>query len=423
MVRKGRRHTGKRLEPDLPEAKDELHLPRYFGIIKGGGYGKAEGEGREIIPGPMPGASETPRTINVRQSGLPDSPFPGPAPELERVPLIVRAARYFASVLGVEPEKPVRMPVVPEMNYPALYTRYPIMKTVTKTTDAAGEISVTFSHLFKTIPGVVITVKDPDNVFGTVFSTTLTGFEVRCFKMDHDHGGIVDNGGAHTPTINADGYHAHNVQGTGSLSLDTNYGRLVLANYTDYETAHVHTNPQTGYEASHTHSNPNTGSAGSHGHSSPSCGSSNSNMQAVTSIGYGTSCTSGACVDAGTTYGHSMALAGHSHSIGAIASAGSHSHYIGATGAGSSHRHTMGNTGQQTGPGHRHLMSNDDLYDHYVYNVGLTLDLVASNYESPYHAHTGGNVVAHGHGVAADGRVLLKNTNITITYIAQEESS
>jgi hypothetical protein len=68
-------------------------------------------------------------------------------------------------------------------------------------------------------------------------------------------------------------------------------------------------------------------------------------------------------------------------------------------------------------------MSNDGLYNHYVYNVELTLDLVATANENPYHGHSGNEIPVHKHDVPADGRVLLKNTNVTITYIAQEESS
>jgi hypothetical protein len=53
----------------------------------------------------------------------------------------------------------------------------------------------------------------------------------------------------------------------------------------------------------------------------------------------------------------------------------------------------------------------------------MDLDLVTSVKESPYHAHTGGNIGPHGHVVPSDGRVLLKNTNVTITYMAQEEEN
>lgn len=400
MVRKGRRHSGKKLQPPLPEAKDEPVIPKYFNMIRGSGYREAEEERREILPGPMPRSDETPRAIRGRQVLKQRTPFPDPAPEPERIPLLIRGARYFATVLGVEPERPVAMPVVPELNYPALYTRYPIMKTVTKTTDAAGEIAVTYSHTFVTIPGVVITVKDPDNVFGTVFSTTLTGFEVRLFKMEHDHGGVVDDAGAHTPTINADGNHKHQIQGTGSLSLSTNYGRLVLANYTDYEKTHVHSNPQTGYESSHTHPKGRTGGP-------------DDTASALTGMSSHNYCA--ACDDWIVQSFDSASFAESSHW---------HLNTGLSTGTGTQHRHPQGNTGVDTNPlGHRHLISDDLLYNHYVYNVDLTLDLWTSQYENPYHAHTGGNIVDHGHGVAADGRVLLKNTNVTITYIAQEESS
>ena len=422
MARKGRRHSGKRLQPPLPEAKDEPVIPKYFGMIRGSGYNKAEEERREIIPGPMPRAGESPRAVRGGRPILQSTPFPSPAPEAEKLPLLIRAARYFAGVLGVEPERPVAMPVVPELNFPALYTRFPLMKTVTKTTDGAGEISVTYSHTFVTIPGVVITVKDPDNVFGTVFSTTLTGFDVRLFKMDHDHGGVVDDDGAHTPTINADGNHKHQVQGTGSLSLDTKYGRLVLANYTDYETAHVHTQVQTQLESAHKHHVYPTTSAGAHTHSIPHTDGPDDTMNAITFINFGSACVSGACVTGGG--GDTFALDTHWHYFSSnTGSDGAHTHPNIETAHGDAHRHILNSTGAAPSPGHRHLISNNDLYDHYVYNVGLSLDLWTSAYESPYHGHSGGYVNPHGHGVAADGRVLLKNTNVTITYIAQEEST
>ena len=452
MARKGRRHSGKKLQPPLPDAKDEPVIPKYFSMIRGSGYSKAEEERREIIPGPMPRAGETPRTVAGRRPLLPISPFPGPAPEPERVPLLIRAARYFATILGVEPERPIPMPVVPELNFPALYTRFPVMKTVTKTTDVAGEIAVTYSHSFATIPGVVITVKDPDNVFGTVFATTLTGFEVRLFKIDHNHGGTVDDDGAHTPTINADGDHVHTVTGTISWTEHSNYGRLVLANYTDYEklhkhanitsgmgSAHRHVNNPTGYESAHTHTNPNTGTESNHTHTIPATDGPDDCDTAVIWIYAGTNCTVGNCIDGWNESSYALCSHWHPNTGKVTGSDGGHSHSIGGTSAGSSHRHTVGDTqlesahthhiyptgvGTYADPlGHRHLISNDTLYDHYMKSVDISADLWTSAKESPYHAHTGANIVAHGHVVPSDGRVLLKNTNVTITYMAQEEEN
>ena len=426
MVQTGRkRRRKKRLEPPLPEVRDELNLPKYFGMIRGSGFGgkKAEEERRELMPGIMPNTKDMPRVVRARRSLPQIEQLPTPAPETDKVPLIIRAARHFIEVFKVEPKRPVAMPTVPELSYPPLYTRYPIMKTVTKTTDAAGEVTVDYSHLFQTIPGVVITVKDPDNVFGTVFSTTLTSFSVRLFKMDHDHGGIVDDDGAHTPTINADGYHKHKVQGTGSLSLDTKYGRLVLANYTDYETDHEHTQVQTQLESAHKHHIYPTTSAGGHSHSfSDTSGGPSSTAAFIQTLQPGSACTSGSCiVSVNSDYAGSSS---HTHYVsGTTSSDGAHTHPNIESGTGDAHRHLLNNTGKQPSPGHRHLISNNDLYDHFVYNVDLSLDLWTSSYEDPYHAHTGGNIVAHGHGVASDGRVLLKSTNVTITYMAQEESS
>jgi hypothetical protein len=428
MVRPGKRRTRRKLEPLIPEAPDELNLPKYFNIIRSGGYGGAKsGEKRseEMLP-PMPGPNETPKALRTRRSLLPRDQYPNPAPEPERLPLLARLKYHFVSLFKVEPERPKSMPKVPELNFPALYTRFPVMKTVTKTTDAAGEIAVTYAQSYATIPGVVITVKDPDNVFGTVFSTTLTGFEVRLFKMDHDHGGVVDNGGKHTPTINPDGYHVHDVTGSLSWTENGKYGRLVMANYTDYEKDHVHTQVQTQLEASpkHTHGIYATGSAGSHGHSAPSCGVSNNNKTAVTSIGYGSSCDTGKCVDPSEVWGHSMALSSHYHTIGSIGSAGAHTHSNGTSQPASSHRHLLNPTGGVPGLGHRHLMSDDLLYQHYIYSItGVNLSLLVTAVESPYHAHSGEEIPWHKHAVPSDGRVLLKNTDVTITYLAQEESS
>ena len=481
IMRKGRRHSGKKLQPPLPEAKDELHLPKYFGIIRGSGYNKAEEERRETIPGPMPRADESPRAISGRQPLLQPSPFPVPAPEPEKIPLIIRAARYFTTILGVEPERPVPMPVVPELNFPALYTRFPIMKTVTKMTDINGEITVTYAQSYAAVPGVVISVKDPDNVFGTVFSTTLTGFEVRLFKMDHDHGGTVDNGGIHTPTINADGDHVHSVSGTITWDEYGNYGRLVLANYTDYEKLHTHTNitsaggsahrhvnNPTGYESDHTHSGGATGAGTAHSHTNPTTGTGSINHTHSIPATDGPDDTGNAMVDyicgdlcadegcciqqaiesgfAEDTHYHlntgkntGSSGAAHTHNQGITGTESAHTHSAGTTGAGSSHRHTVGDTQLEsdhthhiypTGPGtytdplgHRHLISNNDLYDHYVTHISIDAFLETSAKESPYHDHSGDEIVAHAHVVAADGRVLLKNTNVTITYIAQEESA
>lgn len=424
MARKGRRFSGKRLQPSLPEAKDEPVIPKYFNMIRGSGYDKAEGERREILPGPMPQSDEIPRPMRGRRVLEQQTPFPGPAPEPEQMPLLIRVARYFAAILGVEPERPVAMPVVPELSYPALYTRFPVMKTVTKMTDAAGEISVPYAQSYATVPGVVITVKDPDNVFGTVFSTTLTGFEVRLFKIDHNHGGVVDDGGIHTPTINPDGYHKHQVTGSISWDEEGNYGRLVMANYTNYETAHVHTQVQTQLESAHKHHVYPTTSAGAHTHPIPATDGPDDTATALIAVtAWGAYCDPGWCIEA--FYNDSFAQSSHYHlnSGKVTGSDGAHAHPNIETGAGDAHRHILNSTGAAPSPGHRHLISNDALYDHYITHIDISADLWTSDYESPYHDHSGEQIVAHKHDVPADGRVLLKNTSVTITYIAQEESS
>jgi hypothetical protein len=201
----------------------------------------------------------------------------------------------------------------------------------------------------------------------------------------HEHGGFAGAGGAHDSSVLDGGLHTptelskahkHTVTGTINWTTCTKSGRLIsTGNYSNYENNHVHPNPDTGYESNHTHP-------------APSCGSSNSNQWAVTSIGYGTSCTSGACVDASTTYGHSVAVAGHSHSIGSISGGGGHDHSI-------------GNTGQQTGLGHRHALSNDTLYQAYIHCIDIGADLWTSADEDPAHAHTINEVPNHPHTAVA----------------------
>ncbi|AJP62001.1 hypothetical protein [ANMV-1 virus] len=351
--------------------------------------------------------------------------MPAQAQEPQKVPLLIKAARHFKSLLvQTEPERPETIPTIPELNYPALYTRYPVMKTVTKTTDALGEMSVTYSHSFATIPGVVITVKDPDNVFGTVFSTTLTGFEARMFKIDHDHGGTVDDGGLHTPTINADGEHQHEVTGVINWTEYGKWGRLVTTgNYTEYENNHVHPNPTTGSEAAHTHNNPNTETTANHQHTIPATDGPDDTDVAVNGASWGSDCAVGVCVVSFYTHGFAEDSHFHLNTGKKTGWDGSHYHVQAPTLAGSSHTHTMGDTGQQAGLGHRHPISNDTMYQRYMTSVAITADLWVSAEESPHHAHSGAVVPVHGHVVPSDGRVLLKNTNVTIMYLAQEESS
>ena len=564
-----RRKPKRKLEPSLPETMDELNLPKYFGVIHGSG--RQEEQRREEMPLGMEGVSEVPKAIRgslklpldvrppnpapevervplilrilkrstpkldiepERPEGVPNGmpeisgmpraiisgptlpsklQLPDPAPEIVKVPLIIRIMKRLVPGLSVEPDRPLRMPTVPKLDYPALYTRYPIMKTVTKTTDAFGKIQVDFAQTFQEVPGVVMTIQGEESWSGNVFDVSTTFFRAIFFKAahnhggtvdnngrhDHDgavagggihnHGGTVDNNGRHTPYINADGNHTHNVHGTGHLSLDTNYGRLVMSNYTNYETAHVHTQVQTqletdhthglyptSYESGHTHSNPNTGLNGGHSHSVGNTGAPSGWVTVMDyTVSWGSVCTAGACVS--QFYGQYAADAYHSHSNPGTSYIGSHIHSVGSTGTGSQHRHTMpdtqtgsdhrhllNNTGAAPSPGHRHLISDSALYNHYVYDVGLTLDLVASSYESPYHAHSAEEIVAHDHVVdeelahdhsvteqadhdhvvdeelahdhsvteqadhdhvvASDGGSVLKNTSVTITYIAQVES-
>ena len=360
---------------------------------------------REVVSGLRPKTKEVPKLVRTDESKEPVDNFPNSKPESERMPLILRMAKRIVSALKVEPERPVRMPVVPELSFPPLYTRYPMMRTVTKTTDGNGKITVTFDHLFMEVPGVVLTVKGTDAYSANVTDVTLTNFEAIFFKAAHAHGGTVIDGGVHTPTINADGQHAHQVTGSIGWTENSNYGRLVLANYTDYEKDHTHkahTSPShnyTGYENVHTHS------------FGAWTGVPDVDYSAVyDDYNEGSACTSGVCI---------LSM------VATDVPSTTHYHYVsGTTGAGSLHRHLMGKTGPVDNvDGHRHLISNDALYDHYmtsITNVSLAL-LVTAN-ENPHHAHTGGEIVAHDHGVAEDGDALLTNTQVTITYLAQVES-
>jgi hypothetical protein len=144
----------------------------------------------------------------------------------------------------------------------------------------------------------------------------------------HAHGDWVGLGGGITP-IGVGHQHTHTILGTIWRLADWQVDAYILKSI------------NMSSESTHTHTNPSTASAGSHGHPAPSCGSSNSNVSACTTIGYGSSCTSGACVDDASTYFHNVALSGHTHTIGSISSAGSHSHTQGNTGGGIGHTHTL----------------------------------------------------------------------------------
>jgi hypothetical protein len=244
--------------------------------------------------------------------------------------------------------------------------------------------------------------------------------------MDHNHGGVVDDGGLHTPTINPDGYHTHDVTGSLSWTENSKYGFVVMSKYTDYEKDHKHTNVTSAGGSDHRHVNNPTDYEFAHTHSIPHTDGPDDTSDAITNLIAGSSCDSGDCVWGWNTDGYAE---------------DSHWHYFtDDTGAGSTHRHGIGNTQLEgahthhiypTGPGtyadplgHRHLMSNDDLYQHYIYSItDVNLSLLVTAVENPYHAHTGNEIPVHKHDVPSDGRVLLINTNVTITYIAQEESS
>ena len=203
-------------------------------------------------------------------------------------------------------------------------------------------------------------------------------------EYGHDHGGTggagggfsggsVTSGGAHTPTEQSKA-HQHTVTGTLDWTKYYKSGRLITTgNYTEYENNHVHPNPNTGSESDHSHSFSDTS------------GGPSSTANAVYSLNSGCECSE-AC---GGGY---CIVDTNRHAVGS----GSHTHYVGGTtGSDGGHSHSIGNTGQQTGLGHRHPISNDDLYRNYMYDICITANLWLTNEEDPAHAHTINYVGTH----------------------------
>lgn len=412
-----------KLEPPLPEAKDTLVIPKYFGMIRGGGLG---GHGKApLIEIPPRSMSKVDKVPGIVMGGAPAPAsgvtYPSSAPEPEKVPILVRAARRFRSLFVVEPERPVTMPTVPELNYPPLYTRYPVMKTVTKVTDGNGKIQVDFSHLFQEVPGVVMTVQGEDAWSGNVFQVTTTYFRAIFFKAAHDHGGVVDDGGLHTPSVNADGNHSHPVEGTITWDEYSQYGYLVASDWSDYETEHLHTQVQTQLEDEHKHHVYPTQYDGGHDHSIPHTDGPDDTDPAMTSLNWGSDCVSGSCIESfNAAY---FANDCHWHYFSSDTGYESnHRHTNIQTAHGDAHRHLLNNTGVQPSPGHRHQIGYPEQYDHYITDIDIDAFLSATSYETPYHDHSADEVPEHDHVVALDGGLLLKNTSVTITYLAQVET-
>jgi hypothetical protein len=188
---------------------------------------------------------------------------------------------------------------------------------------------------------------------------------------EHDHTGFAGSGGAFTPEVMDAGVHTpvslssahvHEVHGTIPYETDGQWGYLTVSEWSDYESVHTHSNPYTGMEPNHSHSFSDTS------------GGPSGTTSACVSIGYGTSCTSGSCVDPSSTYFQDVASAGHTHYVsGTTGSDGGHDHSIGSTGAGSSHRHRIGYAAQ---------------YDHYITDITFgTGTLWTSELEDPAHIH------------------------------------
>ncbi|MEA1957615.1 MAG: hypothetical protein U9N01_04590 [Euryarchaeota archaeon] len=484
MVKRIRSRRKKKLEPDLPYGRETLDLPRYFNIINTGRTTERPlepvlpkrrdeiGEAPKAIPMPKPGkmhrgeqmplGREEPQKTPLLVRGLryvkslvmdvepalPERrdeiggtpkaiprPKPGTVPRGEempqgredarKMPLLLRGLRYLKSlIMEVEPERPVRMPKVPELNFPPLYTRYPVMTTVSKVTDGDGKIIVDFPHNFVNVPGVVMTVKGVDTLVGNVTDVTLGTFTAVFFTIEHNHGGTVIENGKHTPEINADGDHTHEVTGVITWDEDSQYGYLTASDWSDYETDHVHTQVQTQLESAHVHGLYDIQSAGAHTHSIPATDGPDDTDYALIDANWGIWCD--ACnewlIDRFDTGEFALGSHWHLNTGKRTGSDGAHTHpryeYTKAT----SHRHLLNDTGAQPSPGHRHQIAYPSQYDHYITDITIDAFLTASAKESPYHYHTAPEVVDHDHVVIPDGANLWTNESVTITYLAQEET-
>ena len=127
-VKKKRKKVERKLEPPLPELRAELNLPKYFKKIHGGNY-RVSGEKNlgNLPPPPIPRTEETPRTIpRMLVKGEQEAVMPVPAPEAERVPLLMRMVRRFRTMIGlVEADRPEQMSRMPESDSLVL-TRGPL---------------------------------------------------------------------------------------------------------------------------------------------------------------------------------------------------------------------------------------------------------------------------------------------------------
>ena len=102
MAKKGGRRRKEKLEPPLPETKDELNMPRYFGIIRGSGFGKTEEPRKPMPPSSMPEVAETPKTVRARRLGLHGTNFPNQKPDSEMMPMILLMEILLKSILKLE---------------------------------------------------------------------------------------------------------------------------------------------------------------------------------------------------------------------------------------------------------------------------------------------------------------------------------
>ena len=202
---------------------------------------------------------------------------------------------------------------------------------------------------------------------------------------EHAHGDYAGAGGAFTPDIVAGGVHTPDMLGEGAHDhpVAIAEANMVLTLRSGY----LPDSKNVSSESSHTHSNPDTSFHSGHSHSfSDTSGGPSGTTSACVSIGYGSSCTTGACVDVSNTFFQNVASAGHTHNVS------------GTTGGGGGHDHSVGNTG--SGSSHSHTISTHATSLYYMRDIHF--QNISSDTEED-HTHTGIEQPAHDHAGVAEG--------------------
>lgn len=405
------------------------------------------------LPPPSDKAPRVPQLFRTKLNPPAAGPeVPYPRSRFDHYPHLLRITKFLSSLfLKVEPETPKRIPRMPVLGFPRLYSRLPAMKTVTGTTDGSGHLPVTFSCVFQTVPGVVLTPKGSGTWTANVYSATTTGFVALILKTAHSHGASSGLNGEHNHggTNNA-GLHAHGAavgfNGLHNHGGTNNAGSHEHGGASGWEGDHNHS---LGLDGDHSHSvsgyltlnlyralamvTANVVGAGAHTHTNPSTGNCSSCSTVVMSLSWGSTCDegSGNCVTSFDTL--SVAGCNHSHPQGATGSDGYHTHTLSAgfnnfvydgditigawtsstDGDHSSHsvnypgNHEHGIPNQ---PAHLHPIPNQPTHDHSIPN-------------QPAHAHPIDNQLDHDHTIAEDQSSALTFTEVTFTYFAQEETT